>query len=139
MEEKQYAGFWIRFGASLIDLAILYVVVYFPLSLIYGPSYWESEKFVQGFWDLILGNILPVVATIWFWQTYLGTPGKMVLKLRIVDAETGKTPSLGHSILRYIGYIPSCLFLFLGLLWVAFDDRKQGWHDKMAGTVVLRR
>lgn len=40
---------------------------------------------------------------------------------------------------RYLGYFVSMLFLGLGCIWVAFDSRKQGWHDKLAGTVVVRR
>ncbi|MFW2124742.1 RDD family protein, partial [Acinetobacter ursingii] len=45
---------------------------------------------------------------------------------------------VGQGIIRYIGYIPATLVLFIGLIWVAFDSKKQGWHDKMAKTVVVR-
>jgi uncharacterized RDD family membrane protein YckC len=40
-------------------------------------------------------------------------------------------------IIRYLGYYVSIFALGLGFLWVAWDDKKQGWHDKMAGTVVI--
>ena len=56
-----------------------------------------------------------------------------------MDAETGEAMSLGQSVVRYLGYFVAALPLCLGLIWVAFDPRKQGWHDKIAGTVVVRR
>jgi len=62
----------------------------------------------------------------------------MALKLAIVDAETGNRISVGQAIARYIGYIVSMLPMMLGIIWVGIDRRKQGFHDKLAGTVVLR-
>ena len=50
----------------------------------------------------------------------------------------GAKPSTGQLIGRYFGYYVSTIPLFLGFVWVAFDPRKQGWHDKLAGTVVVR-
>jgi uncharacterized RDD family membrane protein YckC len=56
-----------------------------------------------------------------------------------VDAKTGGKPSTGQFIGRYLCYYLSSLLLGLGFIWVAFDSRKQGWHDKLAGTLVVRR
>ena len=67
------------------------------------------------------------------------TPGKMAIGAVIVDARTGAPASGGQCVVRYIGYFVSTLPLLLGFIWVGFDSRKQGWHDKMAGTVVVRR
>ncbi len=138
MENKEYAGFWIRFGALLIDLVIMAIVLYVPLSLIYGEEYWLGDKLIYGFWDVMLGYVVPFVATIWFWLRYLGTPGKMVMKLQIVDASTGGKMRTGQAIGRYFAYILSAVPLCLGFIWVGIDQRKQGWHDKLAGTVVIR-
>jgi len=71
-------------------------------------------------------------------STHGTTPGKIAIGARIVDARTGAKPSTGQLIGRYFGYYVSTIPLFLGLIWVAFDSRKQGWHDKLAGTVVVR-
>ena len=60
------------------------------------------------------------------------------LGAEVVDAKTGAALSVRQSIGRYLGYYVSILPLLLGLVWVAFDPRKQGWHDKLAGTVVVR-
>ncbi len=61
-----------------------------------------------------------------------------MLSLRVVDAESGKTLSVGQAAARYLCYIISALPLCLGFIWVAFDRKKQGWHDKIAQTVVVR-
>jgi uncharacterized RDD family membrane protein YckC len=62
----------------------------------------------------------------------------MAVGARIVDARTGGRPSTGQLIGRYFAYYVSILPLMLGFIWVAFDARKQGWHDKLANTVVVR-
>jgi uncharacterized RDD family membrane protein YckC len=109
-----------------------------PLSFIYGEQYWLGDQYIRGFWDFVLGYVVPIVATIWFWLRFMGTPGKMALKLRIVDARTGNKLSPGQAIGRYFAYILSMLPFGLGFIWIGIDSRKQGWHDKMAGTVVIR-
>ena len=138
MKNLEYAGFWIRFIAVLIDLIVIGIVIWVPLSIIYGSEYWAGNKFFHGFWDLFFSYILPFIGTIWFWLRYLGTPGKMALRLKIVNVKTGKKMTLGQSIGRYFAYILSALPLCLGYIWVGIDKRKQGWHDKLVGTVVIR-
>lgn len=139
MTEQQYAGFWIRFAATMIDVVILLFVIGIPLTLIYGEAYWTSETLYFGIWDGLLNYVLPFVATIWFWRRYFGTPGKMLVKVKIVDAETGNKMSVGQAIGRYFAYIISSIPFGLGFIWIAFDKKKQGWHDKLAGTVVIKK
>ena len=59
-------------------------------------------------------------------------------KVKIVDAATGEKPTISQFTLRYLCYYVSSIPLFLGILWVGIDKRKQGWHDKIAGTVVIK-
>ncbi len=135
----EYAGFWIRVGAALIDSVLVFAIVFPLLIAIYGWSYLsDSTGFFAGPADFLISCVLPAVAVIAFWLSRQATPGKMVLSLRVVDAKTGDTLSVGQSIGRYLGYYVSMIPLCLGLIWVAFDSRKQGWHDKLAGTVVIR-
>ena len=137
-EDLEYVGFWPRVGASLID-SLLVVVICFPLvTWIYGWHYWTSEAIIQGPVDFLINWVLPAVAVVLFWIYRQATPGKMAISARIVDAETGEKPGTRQLIVRYFGYYVSTVPLMLGLLWVAFDPRKQGWHDKLAGTVVVR-
>lgn len=138
MNDQQYAGFWIRTGASLIDTVLLLLIVVPILSMIYGADYWMNESLVQGFWDGVFNYVLPAIAVIVFWIYKSATPGKMATKLTIVDAETGNKPSNSQFFVRYIAYYVSAIPLLLGFIWVGIDKRKQGWHDKIAGTVVIK-
>jgi uncharacterized RDD family membrane protein YckC len=102
-------------------------------------AYWESADFVHGPMDMLISWVLPAVVVVIFWLTRQATPGKMAIAARIVDAKTGGKPSTSQLLIRYVGYFVSSIPFGLGLFWVAFDARKQGWHDKMAGTVVVRK
>ena len=136
-EQYTYAGFWIRFGAAFID-GLLIVAITLPLMIsIYGSEYLESEKFFHGKWDLVINYILPAVVVITFWVSKSATPGKMLCKLKIINVNTGEKPSTGQFIVRYFGYFLSAIPLLLGYVWAAFDERKQGWHDKVAGAAVV--
>ena len=139
IQDREYAGFWRRFGALIIDMLLMIPVIYLPLILIYGKDYWLGDAMILGFWDVLLSYILPFVGTIWFWRRYLGTPGKMATKLEIVDAQTGNSMSTGQAVGRYFAYIISMVPFCAGFLWVGIDKRKQGWHDKLAGTLVLHK
>jgi uncharacterized RDD family membrane protein YckC len=82
--------------------------------------------------------LLTAIAIIVFWIYKSATPGKMIFGAKIVDARTGGPMTTGQAIGRYLGYYVSLFTLCIGFLWVAFDSRKQGFHDKLANTVVIR-
>ena len=138
-DSLEYAGFWIRVGAALIDTILLLLVTMPLLIAIYGWEYWDLEEtgFVAGPADFLISWVAPAVGAIAFWIYRQATPGKMMLGLRVVDARTGNTLRTGQAILRYLGYYVATIPLGIGIIWVALDERKQGWHDKMAGTVVV--
>ncbi|MFW1676822.1 RDD family protein [Pontibacter sp. JAM-7] len=138
MNGLEYAGFWIRVGASLIDTLLMLIIILPLVSFIYGEAYWTSGQMLLGFWDALLNYILPAVVVILFWVYKAATPGKMALRLKIVDAQTGQAASKGQLIGRYFGYFVAILPLFLGIIWVGIDRKKQGWHDKLSGTVVVK-
>lgn len=137
-DDLEYGGFWIRVAASLIDTILLLLIITPLLTAIYGGEYWFSDTFIHGFWDLLISYLFPAFAVVVFWIYRSATPGKMALKLSIVDASTGRRPTTGQFIVRYFGYFVSVIPLFLGIIWVGIDKRKQGWHDKLARTVVVR-
>lgn len=136
--ELEYAGFWLRTAASIVDTILVMIVTYPILIGIYGWAYFDSDRLIAGPADVLLSVVFPAIAVIWFWAARQATPGKMAISARIVDAKTGGVPSTGQLIGRYLGYFVSIVPLFLGILWVGLDRRKQGWHDKLAGTVVVR-
>jgi len=134
----EYAGFWVRSGAAIIDTILSLIIILPLMDAIYGDTYWLSDAVVLGFWDIILNYILPAIAFIMFWIYKSATPGKMAIKLTIVDAKTGGKPSIKQFIIRYLGYYVSILPLGMGIIWIGIDKRKQGFHDMLAGTVVIR-
>ena len=137
-EEFQYIGFWWRVSATIVD-SILLAIITVPILLhAYGDQYWQSEAFIRGPLDFLLTWVAPAIAVILFWIYKAATPGKMAVSAKIVDARTGQRPSTAQFVGRYFAYFVSVLPLGLGMLWVAFDKRKQGWHDKLAGTLVIR-
>lgn len=136
--EKEYAGFWVRVAAALIDTFLVLLVTLPVLSAIYGADYWSNDVFSMGVWDTLLSYVLPAIAVVTFWVYRSATPGKSWLRLTIVDAKTGGKPSTRQFIYRYLGYYVSIIPLFLGIIAVGIDRRKRGFHDRIAGTVVIR-
>jgi len=122
----EFVGFWNRFVAFVIDTLIVFVVI--------GPL---AALVHAGLWDFVLESVLPALAVILFWRYQGATPGKMAVSAKIVDARSGGAPSTARLVARYFGYIVSTVPLFLGFVWIAIDRRKQGWHDKIAGTLVV--
>jgi len=136
--ENHYAGFWIRVGATMIDSLLMIIIIFPLLTFIYGVGYWSENIIVSGVWDVLLNYVLPAIVVIVFWLYRSATPGKMALGMVIIDAKTGERPSTGQLIGRYFAYYLSIIPFMLGFFWVGWDKRKQGWHDKLAGTLVVR-
>lgn len=134
----EYAGFWIRFLASVLDSILLLMVAVPLLLMFYGPEVLFMTESPGLAYDLI-NYALPIVAVIVFWQYRAATPGKIMMDIYIVDANTLRQPTFGRLLLRYLGYYVSILTLFLGFFWIGWDKRKQGFHDKIANTVVIKK
>jgi uncharacterized RDD family membrane protein YckC len=146
-----YGGFWRRGLAFFIDSMILYIfsTALFAAWITITHTPVESYEFFilsNTSPEIFMGVILPyygisVLLNITYFTYFHGTigqtPGKKLLGLKVIDISGGKM-TLGIAFLRWVGYIISKLFLFLGFIWIAFDRRKQGWHDKIAGTCVIR-
>jgi len=137
--QPEYVGFWRRLLAAAIDFLILFVVTTPILLAIYGGRYFAlvESRTAAGFWDFVIEYVVPAVAVIAFWRRYGATPGKMAVGAKVVDAKTGERPSTARLMLRYFAYLVSALPLFLGFLWIGISRRKQGFHDKIARTMVI--
>jgi uncharacterized RDD family membrane protein YckC len=136
--ELEYVGFWLRVWACLID-SVLAMVILWPILRAYGGA--SGWPFLYGYPNtdgLIMQLVLPALAVLIFWVARQATPGKMAIGARIVDAQTGARPSTAQFIGRYLAYYVSTILFGLGFIWVGIDPRKQGWHDKLASTVVVR-
>jgi len=138
----QYGGFGRRSIAFLIDIIVLQaaaLLVTIAGLLVIGA---DTEGLVTG--SAALLNAYSAAATVMnlFYFTYFHgttgqTIGKRILGMKVIQS-TGEPMRLGVAFLRWVGYLVSALFFFLGFLWIAFDGRKQGWHDKIAGTCVVK-
>jgi uncharacterized RDD family membrane protein YckC len=84
------------------------------------------------------GALIGLVYFVGFWGWRGQTPGMIPFNMRIVMADDGSKPDWVRMLLRYVGLLISIAIFFLGVIWAGFDRRKQGWHDKIAGTVVVR-
>jgi uncharacterized RDD family membrane protein YckC len=123
-------GFWRRFAALFIDAIAVGIVSSVLNGLVFGG-------------DQVRGNglttLLGLAYYVYFWSSYGHgqTPGNRVLGIRVVKT-TGAELTIVDGFIRYVGFILSCIVLFIGVIWVAFDANKQGWHDKIAGTYVVK-
>ena len=126
--ELNYAGFWRRFVALIIDSIILGFV---------GGIFIVIVRWIYPQAGSIMGNIIGIVYTLAFWTFWGQTPGKMVMGVTIVKAD-GAPIGFGRAILRYVGYWVSTIILCIGYLMIAWDSKKQGLHDKIAGTYVVK-
>lgn len=135
--EIRYAGFWLRTLATVIDSIWLYGIIYTILWFLVGSDIFNQEaRYTMT--QFTFQWIIPLIVVMAFWLTKSATPGKMLFKMRIVDAETFQPVSSSRLLVRYLSYFISMLPLFFGCLWVAWDKKKQGWHDKIARTVIVR-
>ena len=144
-QEPKYVGFWARFAANFLD-GILISIFVSPASIYIGQlvsrdRFWgyygirESGAKALAFYSVLF--VLSQIILLVLWFVKRASVGKMAISAKIVDAKTGGAPTKKQLIGRYFAYLLSSLPLCLGFLWIAFDPKKQGWHDKLAGTAVI--
>ena len=125
------AGFWVRFVAYVVDVIVLVVIEVIVAAVLFGGDFASAQ----------LVNILISLAyLLYFWSSYGGgqTVGMRLFNLKVVKTD-GSELTLVNALVRYVGLIIAAIPLLIGLIWVAFDANKQGWHDKIAGTYVVKK
>lgn len=138
MKDYKFVGFWQRVVMYLFDLMILSGII-FLVSQILKVKYTTREDIgYLVFIAVRLSAIIPALYTLIFWKIKGATPGKIIRRVKIVDPKTGEIPKLWRLIVRYLCYPISKSLFFLGFIWIGLDSRKQAWHDKIAGTVVIK-
>jgi uncharacterized RDD family membrane protein YckC len=85
----------------------------------------------------LVSTLITIAYYVVFWTWRGQTPGKMAAGVKVIRTD-GSNITLGYALLRYLGYIVSGIMLGIGFLWIAFDPRKQGIHDKIADTYVVK-
>jgi uncharacterized RDD family membrane protein YckC len=133
-----YGGFWIRVLAMLIDSMILFLPLGWVLNTVFGVRAFLTPIADSNQADLTMQVVISGLVYIAFWlSAWQGTPGKRICGLVIVDS-TGRSLSAGRALARYLCSLLASLTL-IGILLVAFTPRKQGLHDMLAGTLVIKR
>lgn len=156
----RYAGFAMRMLASIIDtmLSTLFFIPFFDIvqrwfhiqrwDPMHDPDFNPTTATYQ---DLLIGigkhstlfliestALLLIVFVFWIFKS--ATPGKMLLRMVIVDAGTFEKPTTRQYIIRSLGYFVSTLILGLGFMWIYLDKKThRGWHDLLANTAVIYR
>jgi uncharacterized RDD family membrane protein YckC len=125
------AGFGTRFLAILIDFIGLAIVSAILTAITGGDPAGRGANGLQ--------TLLGVAYFCYFWSAYGKgqTLGMRALNIRVTKTD-GSYLDLVGAFIRYIGLVISIACLFIGVIWAAFDGQKQGWHDKIAGTYVVR-
>jgi len=152
-ETVTVVGFWRRWVASMIDLAIILPVsvvliaiasaiagIHLPPSRVRGVDFWLDLVLVSdpAMVTAIVITLAVAMIYLYVFQATIGqTLGMRVLKLRVIDVY-GERPSFARVGLRTAGYLAGLATLFLGFLWIGFDAEKRGLHDWIAGTYVIR-
>lgn len=139
-------GMWRRFFANLVDSFLMTVIgfglVGLGLYLAYdsNPNASIEQLFLEfdtTTWVLNGASVLiAIVYYVGCWTLGGQTVGKWLTGIKVVG-DDGKSPSLAAAGIRYLGYLLNNIVFSIGFLAVAFDKRKQGWHDKMASTFVI--
>jgi uncharacterized RDD family membrane protein YckC len=121
----EFGGFWLRVVAYLIDMSLLGIVG-IVLSSALGAA------------GQAMGALIFIAYSVGLWGTTGQTVGMMLLGLHVVRDVDGGKISWGNAGLRFVGLFVAFACVYIGVIWVAFDSRKRGWHDKIGGTVVVR-
>jgi uncharacterized RDD family membrane protein YckC len=126
--DPRYAGFWIRVGAVILDAFIFGLPMAIVLILI-GQENTALGSLIQ----TVAGALYAMVG----WVRFGRTVGGAIVGLRLVRVD-GQPVTYGTALIRYLMIFVSFAALCIGIIWVAFHPRKQGWMDLVAGTYVIR-
>jgi uncharacterized RDD family membrane protein YckC len=114
----------IQFGLSIVVLLVgtILLAIFWPLGVI---AYVAAGLFLLLYFP-------------YFWQKSGQTPGMKLMQVKVVRDADGGPIGWGPAILRLIGYYISAAVFYIGYIWIFIDKRKRGWHDLIAGTVVIQ-
>jgi uncharacterized RDD family membrane protein YckC len=134
----KYAGFWIRVVAYIIDIIPL-AIIGVLLALLSGEALVDPDPSAPLFtFTDFAGLIIGIAYFVGFESSaFQATPGKMALGLIVVDTD-GRRISPMRALGRYFAKILSGVIMLIGYIMIAFTDRKQGLHDMIAGTLVVK-
>ena len=157
MKDIKYAGFWIRFTASLLDTLFVALPIGIVIYFLSDGNWFDFSQYQQNIqmamsankhaldtqpqtslsWELLF-EVSVLIITMIFWKKYKGaTPGKKFVHIKVVDANNFQDIDNKQALIRSIGYLASTFSFLLGFIMVAFRKDKRGLHDLLAKTAVI--
>jgi uncharacterized RDD family membrane protein YckC len=139
-DRNSYGGFWIRVGAYFVDVVVMLIPTLLISFLLHSVMPAANET------DMALVNLIDDCFNLLIWWVYTAaflssswqaTPGKKICGLQVVDYNGGRI-TFGQATRRYFTSLLSFLLLCIGVLMVAWTGRRQGLHDVMASTLVIK-
>jgi uncharacterized RDD family membrane protein YckC len=142
--QPEYAGFWTRYFAQLIDIAVWSLNFFIPLYLLSTFATASLEKFVPGLlwfllYALFAGPVIKFFVHPWLISNMGAGLGKLVCGLEIVNQTYSRLTYRNALFREYIAKIASNALLGLGYYWITKTPQRQGWHDGLAGTYVVKK
>ncbi|HMK49584.1 MAG TPA: RDD family protein [Thermodesulfovibrionales bacterium] len=145
----EYGGFWIRFGAKIIDgiiMGLVNSVLTFMLFLLFGLSFltFDPKERMSGTYfaaqgiSSVLQLVLQATYVTFFLGKYAATPGKMACGLKVVMAD-GEKVSYSRALARHLAEYLSAIILMIGYIMAAFDEEKRALHDRICNTRVIKK
>ena len=134
-----YVGFWRRLLALIIDAIILVPVMFIVSLAVYYPTaeFGQGNKDVAALLTYLIWFLINIFYFVGLWTWRGQTLGKMAMGVRIIKSGGGSI-GIGTAIIRYISFLVSTVTLLVGHLMIAWDGKKQGLHDKIARTFVVK-
>ncbi len=126
LSELPRAGFWIRMIALLLDAFLIGAIT----SVVIHPKWFGVDE------DHVIVTLLAIYGAV-MWKLKGATIGDIICKLQVIRAD-GKPVDWSTAVVRSLSCFLSVMAIGLGFIWIAFDQQKQGWHDMIAGTLVVR-
>ncbi len=133
----EYAGFWIRLGAGVIDVIIIALFLFALYRLVLEFTTLTTFWILSYFATSCVAWFIIIVYFTGFWAWRGQTPGKMIMGIKIIRTDSSPL-TLTYALLRFTGYILCIFTIGIGFVWVGFDKKKQGLHDKIADTYVVK-
>lgn len=135
----EYAGFWLRFAAYIIDTVIIYTGA-FLIGLSFGMNGSFLSEGTSVFTDI--GTIMLYLAILAYFPVmesskWQATLGKRVVGIKVTQLN-GERIHFGNALGRFFAKIISAIILYIGFIMAGFTEKKQGLHDMIAGTLVVK-
>ena len=129
-----FAGPGARLVAYIVDIIIVSLVV--VLLSILGVALAVTIP-PLAILPIVAVIVIPLIYFPYYWSNSGQTPGMTMMGIRVVRDRDGGPVTSGQAVLRLLGYWVSGAVFYIGYIWIFIDKRKRGWHDLIAGTVVV--